>query len=186
MKRKEMKRKHQPSTPTWKNCLHFYFSHAENMLSSKMKGRCARYSSVATNGLCVWSSWEPISGICSLMEISLTYHLSLDFLPLPWKPEVLFGWRRGTAVLPGTRCKRKKQEVFLFVQYVQTLTWKMLPDYLEVLPSQEGNRVPWNRRSLCTSESGHSIAWGVSPFNFSEHVKSASIPLKGYRAKNIF
>lgn len=76
------------------------------MLPSERKGKCTTFRSVATYELCVWSSRKPISGICSLLEISVTYslpfYLSTDFLILPKETEVLIGRTGETGVVTET------------------------------------------------------------------------------------
>lgn len=180
------RRRLQPSTPTWKNCLLFYFSRVENILPGKSKGRCKHFGSVATHGLCVWSSWEPISGICSLLEISiacaLPYHLSLDFFHCHRNRR---SWLGGEGELllcqePGIREIRKLSYMLDLSKHwlgkCCLTTWRCcLLKKIMMCPGM--SQVPVLQRV--------GTGWlQVFPINPQWMCKSASIPFKGYRDKN--
>ena len=144
------------------------------------------FRSVATYGLCVWSSWEPVTSIWSLLEISiacaLPYHLSLDFFHWHGKQRSWLA-REGELLLfqdPNIREIRKVS--YMLGMSKHWLDKCCLAIWRCCLLKKIMVCMEW-AKSLSSRE----WAQGDSkccPFTAGECVKTASIPLKGYRTKN--
>lgn len=153
---------------------------------SKRKGRCTHLSPYGATDLCVWSSWEPVSGICFLLETSIVcavpYHLSLDFFLCHGNQRSWLG-REGEQLL----CQEPSIREIWMLSYMLDMSKHCLGKCCltiwrccllkKIILCLGMSKVPVLQRA--------GTRWlQVFPIYPQWTCKRASIPLKGYRAKN--